>query len=152
MRIIEYEPRYRSEFKRINVAWIAKRFEVEDVDLEVLDRPEEKILALGGRILLALEGDEVAGTCALLNAAPGVYQLAKMAVDEPFRGAGIGRALCEAGVEIARQLGATKVMLYSNTKGSAAAVQLYRKLGFRELPLPTQAYLRADIYMELMLH
>lgn len=151
MHIIDFEPRYQADFKRINVAWIAKSFVVEDVDLEVLDAPEEKILAPGGHILLAMVGEEVAGTCALLNAAPGVFQLAKMAVDERFRGAGIGRELCKASIERARQQGAAKVMLYSNTKGSVTAVQLYRDLGFVELPLPTQAYQRANIYMELVL-
>jgi len=149
VRIIDYEPRYQPEFKRINVAWIQKSFVVEDVDLEVLDRPEENILARGGHILLALLGEEVAGTCALITSGPGVYQLVKMAVGERFRGLGIGRALCEAMIERAGQLGATKVMLYSNTRGSTRALELYRKLGFREWPLPTQAYRRADIYMEL---
>ncbi|MFZ1687281.1 MAG: GNAT family N-acetyltransferase [Flavobacteriales bacterium] len=151
MRIVDYTPHYQADFKRLNIAWIAKSFEVEDVDLEVLDRPEENILAPGGQILLALLGEEVAGTCALLHAAPGVYQLVKMAVDERFRGLGIGRALGAATIERARELGAAKVTLYSNTKGSAVAVELYRKLGFTALPLPTQAYRRADIYMELPL-
>ncbi len=29
------------------------------------------------------------------------------------------------------------------------AIALYRKLDFEKLPLPTKAYARADIYMEL---
>jgi putative acetyltransferase len=151
MRIIAYEPRYQPDFKRINVAWIAKDFEVEDVDLEVLDHPEENIIASGGSIILAMVNEEVAGTCALLKSAPGVYQMVKMAVDEKFRGQGIGRALGVAIIERARDLGASKMILYSNTLGSATAVELYRKLGFKELPLPTQAYRRANIYMELAL-
>lgn len=152
MHIIDYEPRYQPDFKRINVAWIAKSYVVEDVDLEVLDDPDGKIIAPGGAILLAMEAEEVVGTCALINAAPGVVQLAKMAVDERARGNGIGRVLCLAAIERARQLNATKVMLYSNRKGSATAIALYGALGFVELPLPTQAYTRANIYMELQLH
>ncbi len=151
MHIIDYEPRYQPDFKRINVAWIAKSYVVEDVDLEVLDDPDGKIIATGGAILLAMEAEEVVGTCALINAAPGVVQLAKMAVDKRARGKGIGRLLCLAAIERSRQLHATKVMLYSNTKGSATAIALYRELGFVQLPLPTQAYARADIYMELEL-
>jgi putative acetyltransferase len=149
MHIADYSPQYQADWKRINVAWIAARFVVEDVDLEVLDHPQEKILDPGGCILLAVEGEQVVGTVALLYAGPGVYQMVKMAVDEAWRGHGIGRKLGEAVIERARQLGARTVMLYSNRAGAVEAIDLYRKLGFQELPLPTQAYARADIYMEL---
>ncbi|MBL7952517.1 MAG: GNAT family N-acetyltransferase [Flavobacteriales bacterium] len=151
MHIVAYEARYQADWKRINVAWIAKDFVVEEVDLEVLDKPQENIIDRGGCILLAMQGDTVVGTCALLLAAPGVYQMVKMAVDEAWRGHGIGRALGLAIVEKARALGGHRLMLYSNRKGSSAAVALYRTLGFSELPLPTQAYARADIYMEMAL-
>lgn len=151
MRIIDYEPRYQADWKRINVAWISKSFVVEDVDLEVLDRPKENIIDPGGCIILAMEGDNVVGTCALLSGAPGVYQMVKMAVDDAWRGKGIGRVLCEAIIERARELGGHTLMLYSNRAGAAVAIALYRKLGFRELSLPTKAYARADIYMELEL-
>lgn len=151
MRIIPYAPQYQPDWKRINVAWIAKNFVVEDVDLEVLDNPQENIIDSGGCIILAVEGDAVVGTCALLCGKPGVYQMVKMAVDDAWKGRGYGRVLCEAIIERARQLGGHTLMLYSNRAGAATAIALYRKLGFRELPLPTQAYARADIYMELPL-
>ena len=151
MSIINYSPRYQADWKRINVAWIAERFVVEDVDLDVLDHPDENILSKGGHIILAIEGDDVVGTCALLHSSPGVYQMVKMAVDSRWRGKGIGRALGEAIIEKARQQGACMVMLYSNRAGAMEAIDLYRKLGFKELPLPTKAYARADIYMELEL-
>jgi GNAT superfamily N-acetyltransferase len=149
VRIIDYRPEHHTAFKRINVAWIAERFVVEDVDLDVLDHPREKILDPGGCILLAVEGDAVVGTVALLRSAPGVYQMVKMAVDQPWRGRGIGRLLGEAVIERARQLAASQLMLYSNRAGSVEAIALYRSLGFLERPLPTKAYARADIYMEL---
>jgi putative acetyltransferase len=151
MRIIDYSPRYQADWKRINVAWIAERFVVEEVDLEVLDHPDKNILSKGGHIILAMEGDEVVGTCALLYSSPGVYQMVKMAVDIRSRGKGIGRALGQAIIDKARQHGAGMVMLYSNRAGAVEAIALYRKLGFKELPLPTRAYARADIYMELEL-
>lgn len=151
MHIVPYAPQYQADWKRINVAWIAKSFVVEAVDLEVLDHPQENILDRGGSILLAVEGDAVVGTCALVLARPGVYQMVKMAVDEAWRGHGIGRTLGHAIIEEARLRGGHTLMLYSNRSGSAAAVELYRALGFVEAPLPTQAYARADIYMELPL-
>ena len=151
MRIIDYSPEYQADWKRINVAWIAERFVVEDVDLDVLDHPDENILSKGGHIILAMEGDEVVGTCALLFDTPGVYQMVKMAVDNRWRGKGFGRALGLAIIEKAKHNGARRVMLYSNRAGAVEAIDLYRKLGFKELPLPTKAYARADIYMELEL-
>ncbi len=151
MRIIDYEPRYQADWKRINVGWISKSFVVEDVDLLVLDHPQQEIIDHGGCIILAMEDNTVVGTCALLYSAQGVYQMVKMAVDDSWRGKGIGRLLCEAIIERARELGGHTLMLYSNRAGAAVAIALYRKLGFRELPLPTKAYARADIYMELEL-
>ena len=149
MHIIGYAPMHQAEWKHINVAWISERFVVEDVDLEVLDRPQENIIDKGGHIILAMEGEEVVGTCALLHSSPRVYQMVKMAVDVPWRGKGIGRALGVAIIEKPRQHDARRVMLYSNRAGATEAIDLYRKLGFKELPLPTKAYARADFQMEL---
>jgi len=151
LRIVDYQKKYQPDFKRINVAWISKSFVVEDVDLVVLDNPEKNIIKKGGHIILALIGENVVGTCALLKGKPGVYEMAKMAVDDNYRGLKIGRLLGEAVIEKARKLGAKKVQLFSNTKGSAVAVELYRKLGFKEIPLDTKAYARADIKMEIVL-
>jgi len=87
----------------------------------------------------------VAGTCSLKNKGNGIYELTKMTVDENMRGLKIGQLLGEAIIERARKLSAEKVELYSNREGSAAAIQLYYKLGFREIPLDTQEYKRANI-------
>jgi ribosomal protein S18 acetylase RimI-like enzyme len=47
-------------------------------------------------------------------------------------------------------MGATKVALYSQTS-LAAAIHLYRKLGFVEVPMNNHLYKRADIKMEITL-
>lgn len=92
---------------------------------------------------------EMAGTVALKYVEPGVYEFTKMAVDEKFRGQKIGLLLSEAAIIKARQLGAKKIILYSNTV-LAPAISLYRKLGFKEVPLDGP-YKRSDIKMELIL-
>jgi ribosomal protein S18 acetylase RimI-like enzyme len=51
----------------------------------------------------------------------------------------------------AKALGAAKVILYSQT-GLVAAIKLYRKLGFIEVPLGTGVYKRSDIKMEIDLN
>jgi GNAT superfamily N-acetyltransferase len=72
-----------------------------------------------------------------------------MAVDERFRGQKIGLALSEAAIEKARALGAKKIILYSSTK-LVPAINLYRKLGFVEVPVDGP-YKRSDIKMQLKL-
>ena len=52
---------------------------------------------------------------------------------------------------IARGAGATRLMLVSNTR-LGPALTLYRKHGFRDVPLdPASGYSRADIQLELTL-
>ena len=77
-------------------------------------------------------------------------ELAKMAVTERARGRGIGRALCVALVALARERGAQQVELLSQTT-LAAAVRLYRSLGFEEVPLGPVPYKRSNIRMVLRL-
>ncbi|NUM79526.1 GNAT family N-acetyltransferase [bacterium] len=149
--IIDYSPEYQPAFKALNVSWIEKSFEMEPIDFYQLDHPEEAILKDGGCIILAQYDNKIVGTCALIRMDAAVVEMIKMAVDERYRGLKIGYELGRAIIDKAKQLGAKKIELYSNTKGSASAVQLYRKLGFREIPLDHMEFKRADIKMELEL-
>jgi GNAT superfamily N-acetyltransferase len=72
-----------------------------------------------------------------------------MAVDENYRGLKIGKIIGEVSLQKMKAYGAKRIFLFSNTKGSATAVQLYYKLGFKEIPLGTADFDRADIKMEL---
>ncbi|HYD21998.1 MAG TPA: GNAT family N-acetyltransferase [Flavipsychrobacter sp.] len=151
IEIVDYEPKHHKYFKDLNVAWIQKSFFVEDVDIEVLDDPDKLILRPGGCILMALYEGEVAGTCSLKNKGNGLYELTKMTVDERMRGLRLGYHLGVATIERAKEIGAKKIELYSNTIGSAEAIPLYYKLGFKEIPLDTKEYQRANIKMILEL-
>jgi GNAT superfamily N-acetyltransferase len=57
--------------------------------------------------------------------------------------------LSEAALSKARDAGAKKVILYSSTK-LETAITLYRRLGFREIPVDGP-YQRSDIKMEIIL-
>jgi putative acetyltransferase len=148
-RIVAYAPgreAHRVAFRELNLAWIERYFVVEARDREELDDPEGRILAHGGHIVMAEEGDAVIGTCALIAEGDGVYELVKMAVGERGRGRGIGRALGQAVIDVARSRGGTRVELLSNT-ALGPAIGLYRALGFVEVPLPRTDYVRANIKM-----
>ncbi len=150
IRLVPYAPVHRLAFRDLNLEWITAHFEVEDEDRRVLDDPEGEILASGGAILLALDGETPVGTGALIPTGPHEFELAKMAVTERARGRGIGRALCVALVALARERGAHQVELLSQTT-LAAAVSLYRSLGFVEVPLGPVPYKRSNIRMMLRL-
>jgi ribosomal protein S18 acetylase RimI-like enzyme len=149
LAILEYRPEYQMWFEKFNRDWIEKFFWMEPIDFAVLQKPEEYIIKKGGSILMASCDKEMAGTVALKYVEPGVYEFTKMAVDERFRGQKVGLLLSEAAIIKARELGAHKIILYSNTV-LAPAISLYRKLGFKEVPLDA-AYERSDIKMELTL-
>jgi GNAT superfamily N-acetyltransferase len=150
IRIVPYTPRHREAFRDLNLEWITTYFEVEDEDRRVLDNPEGEILGPGGAILLALDGDTPVGTGALIRTGPYEFELAKMAVTPRARGRGIGRALCEALVALARERGARRVELLSQTT-LAATIGLYRSVGFQEAPLGSAPYKRANVHMVMEL-
>ncbi|CCH55914.1 GCN5-related N-acetyltransferase [Fibrisoma limi BUZ 3] len=146
--IIPYEPRYQPDFKRLNVEWISRDFTLEPHDLEQLDHPETHILPNQGAIFLAKLDDEIVGTVALVNTGETGFELAKMSVTPKAQGRGIGKQLCLAALDYARQIGLRSVWLESNRRAKTA-LALYERVGFREVPLVPSPYARADIRMEI---
>lgn len=153
LSIRDFDPRWRDDFARLNLAWLERWFVVEPVDREVLADPDTHILAGGGRVLFAVGVDtggrqRVVGTVALRHEGQGVYELTKMAVEEGHRGAGIGRRLLEAAIETFHAAGGRELFLESSSK-LEPALALYESAGFRHHPAPRPGshYARADVYM-----
>ena len=146
--ITAYEAKYQPDFERMNRQWIEAWFTMEPLDVYVLTNPEEAILKDGGAILMALYDGAVAGTVGLRKVGEQVYEFTKMAVDENFRRKGIAEVLSYASFEKAKELGANKVILYSNTR-NAGAIKLYEKIGFKHLPVEPGVYERANVKMEI---
>ena len=151
VKIVRFSKRYAKDFARLNYDWISKQYSVEEHDREILDNPSEYIIAPGGQIFFALVGREVAGTVALIRLDDDAFELAKMAVSEEFRGYNIGLKLMDACVEYSKKKKKKSIILESNTK-QIAAINLYKKVGFKEIPLdPNTLYKRANIRMEKIL-
>jgi DNA-binding MarR family transcriptional regulator/GNAT superfamily N-acetyltransferase len=151
VHILNYEPSYQADFKRLNIEWIEQYFRVEEADLKALDHPDEYILQRGGHILLAEYQGQIVGACALLKMDDNTYELAKMAVSPMAQGLGIGFQLGQAAIEKAQQLGAQRLYLESNTK-LVPAINLYHKLGFEKtVACQPSPYERCNIQMELRL-
>ncbi|HUF02843.1 MAG TPA: bifunctional helix-turn-helix transcriptional regulator/GNAT family N-acetyltransferase [Aridibacter sp.] len=146
-----YSDELAPEFARLNYQWIEEYYEVEEHDREQLDDPKSYIVDHGGEILFALIEEKVVGTVALIEMGNGSFELAKMAVDSGYRGFGIGEKLMDASIEYSRNAGKERIILESNTK-QIPAISLYKKAGFKEIPLaPDTPYKRANIRMELVL-
>lgn len=150
VELIEYSQEFQADFKRLNCEWIEAYFELEEADYHALDNPHERIIQAGGHIYLARYQDEIVGTCALIKKDEETYELAKMAVTERARGKGVGWLLGQTSISKARELGAKVVYLESNAV-LEPAVQLYKKLGFREIVGQSSPYKRCNIQMELRL-
>ena len=148
--IVDYQPKFQAVFKQLNEEWITTHFKMEEADHRSLDHPKEYILDQGGYILIALYKDELVGTCALLKSRDGTYELAKMAVSPKAKGKGIGWLLGIAAIEKAKQSGAKKLYLESNTL-LKPAISLYHKLGFKKVTGNPSPYERSNIQMELNL-
>jgi GNAT superfamily N-acetyltransferase len=148
-----FQPGDADAFRELNETWIARYFRLEEQDHIQLRDPEHNILRPGGQIAMAVAGEERIGCCALIFVRPGVFEVAKMAVAESYRGRGIGRRLLEYTIAQAKALGAHTLELASNDK-LADAVHLYESLGFRHLPVERvepSPYARANVFMELHL-
>ncbi len=152
IRIIDWQPEYQAAWKDLNIAWISRDYEVEQVDLDTLDFPEQYFINGGGAVLLAqrVEDGQILGTVALQPFGNGVLELAKMTVAEEARGLKIGEMLGVAALERARALGAKRVFLLSNASKAYQAINLYFKLGFRCVALESTEFKRANIQMEIL--
>ncbi len=147
IKIVQYQPKYKQDFIRLNREWIERFARIEPSDEKTFAHVDD-IVANGGQIFLAIdEENEVVGCCALVShPEKQCHELAKMAVTPKAQGRGIGRMLGESLVDYARKHGVRRIYLEGNTR-LEASIALYRKLGFHEIPLQSNAYERCDILM-----
>ncbi|GAB4045538.1 bifunctional helix-turn-helix transcriptional regulator/GNAT family N-acetyltransferase [Spirosoma litoris] len=152
VQIIPYQHQHQAQFKSLNEEWISAYFTMEESDYKVLDNPQTHILDKGGKVFVALYQHEPVGVCALIKMDDPVYEyeLAKMAVSPKAQGKSIGKRLGEAVIQAARELGASRLYLESNTR-LTPAINLYHKLGFQKVVGRSSPYQRCNIQMELNL-
>ena len=150
VQIVPYEPKYKAAFKQLNEEWISTWFKMEESDYKSLDHPEEYILGKGGFIFFALYKGNPVGTCGLIKMDEHSFELAKMAVSPAAKGKGIGFLLGKACMTKAKEAGANRLYLESNTI-LKPAISLYHKLGFKKVNGAPSPYERCNIQMELSL-
>lgn len=153
VQVVEYNSSYQKAFKQLNKEWISAYFEMEESDYKALDNPQGYILDKGGKIFVALYNNEPVGVCALIKMDNPDYdfEMAKMAVSPKAQGKSIGWLLGNAVISAAKEAGASKIYLESNTI-LKPAINLYYKLGFKKVTGLATPYKRCNIQMELDLN
>lgn len=147
MLIIPFSETYSDAIKTLNLEWLMKYFKVEPKDEMVLSNPKSEIIDKGGFIFYAQYQGSIVGTVSLLKIDEVTFELSKMAVSSSVQGIGIGKQMLEHCFEFSKNNNINKLILYSN-RSLLSAIYLYTKYGFKEIPLESGIYERADIKME----
>jgi ribosomal protein S18 acetylase RimI-like enzyme len=147
--IQKYETKFDNDFFVLNKAWIEESWILEESDKKDLLNPD-KIVHNGGQVFFALENQKVIGTVAMINSSENRFELAKMTVQEDFRGKGIANLLMDECLKFAKENKANEIFLISNDSLTIAR-NLYDKYGFKEVDLDSQKYDRGNVKMRLTL-
>lgn len=148
--IIPFSDKYAKTFHDLNMEWLEKYFYVEAHDKEVLENPKSYIIDNNGYIFFAKYEDIIVGTVALMNE-PWGYELSKMAVSPNYQGLKIGQKLMDHCIQFSKEKKWKSLLIYSNTK-LPPAIYLYKKNGFKEIPMEkNKPYNRGNIKMVLRL-
>ena len=147
--IKNYESKFDIDFLDLIKAWIEESWILEESDKKDLLNPN-KIIHNGGQVFFALENQKVIGTVAMINSSDDRFELAKMTVQEDFRGKGIANMLMDECLKFAKENKANEIFLISNDSLTIAR-NLYDKYGFKEVDLDSQKYDRGNVKMRLTL-
>ena len=145
--IVEFNKKYSEQFFILNKLWIEESWRLEDSDKKDLLNPD-KIVENGGQVFFALENKIPVGTAAMIKSSEDRFELAKMTVQEEFRGKGIANMLMDECLKFAKENKANEIFLISNDSLKIAR-NLYDKYGFKEVNLDSQKYDRGNVKMIL---
>jgi putative acetyltransferase len=104
-----------------------------------------------GRLLLAEYDGQLAGCVALHKWDDGICEMKRLCLRPSFRGKGLGRAIAEKIIADASSIGYQRMRLDTIEPLMKDAVEMYRKLGFREIAPYRPNPIAGAMYMELQL-
>ncbi|HZO53340.1 MAG TPA: GNAT family N-acetyltransferase [Bryobacteraceae bacterium] len=104
-----------------------------------------------GVILVAADGDEIAGLVALRAFDERSGEVKRLFVPPAFHGRGLGRTLMNELIARAHAIGYERLLLDTIPGKMDAAIALYRSLGFREIERYYEDPIPGVLYFELVL-
>ena len=146
-------PEHIEETRRIfreYEVWLGLSLCFQNFEEELRDLPG-KYAPPDGRLLLAIDRENVAGSIAMRKLEEGVCEMKRLFVRESYQGSGIARMLIELLISEARDAGYSKMRLDTFPPKMAKAVRLYESYGFREIPPYYDNPHGETLYMELEL-
>ena len=103
-----------------------------------------------GRLLLAWEDDRAIGVVAVRPLQGDIGELKRLYVAPAGRGQGVGRALVQAAIEAAREIGYSRLRL-DTLPTMPEAIALYESLGFRPIAPYRHNPVPGAVFLELAL-
>jgi len=122
----------------------------QNFEQELADLPGDYVPP-NGRLLLAYFNGQLAGCVALHQWEPGICEMKRLYLRPTFRGKGLGRMIAERIISEAREIGYQGMRLDTIGPIMKDAVEMYRRLGFREIPPYRPNPVEGTMYMELEL-
>ena len=111
---------------------IDQYFNKKTFEAELRDLPGE-FSPPKGRLLVATNGNNFVGCVALRDIGEGVCEMKRLFVLPKYQGQGAGLSLADAIISEAREIG-YHLMRLDTGPNSIEAQDIYRKIGFREIP------------------
>ena len=129
LEIAPFTPRHQPEVRALILAGLAERWEVLD---ESLNRDLDDIATsyATGRVLIAMRGGRVVGVGCIVPVDDNSAEIKRMSVASDERRSGVGAAIVDALLEVARSWSAQRVVCETSSHWSSA-VEFYVRCGFR---------------------
>lgn len=150
IEIIDYQEIYHDDLKKISYEWLKKYGLLEPEDEKMLNNPKKIILDQGGFIFLAKYDGKIVGTVSLMKIDDYTFELVKIGVLEKYQGLNIGEILIRKCLCVARENKVKKIILFSNHI-LKYALDLYKRMGFKEVEFQDNKYKESDLKMEMIL-
>lgn len=119
----------------------------QSFDKELAELPGE-YAPPSGCLILALNETVPCGCAALRKLEAGICEMKRLYTKPEFRGKGIGKMLVNTLIDEARKIGYVKMRLDTIPK-MKEAIDLYRKIGFKEIKPYRENPIEGALYMEL---
>ena len=127
-----------------SIAYHESRGELKD-----MDDIQRNYFENGGIFLVTVDNAELIGTGAIRQLEDGTCELKRLWLLGEFHGKGLGYRMLQELLSFAREKGYKRIWLQTDAVQQSRALELYRRLGFYEIPRYTDR--TDDIAMEMSL-